>query len=612
MKQAPLTNTGPAPAPAPVEAAGEAPDDEERRAEFVDNLVDVEEGPPENVGASVASAAPRHPNVHMASSWSNVVIDARKVLGLPESCPILRLPGGEVSSSSESRIFLNFLPMDYFNDVCLRETNDSIPGFDLTPGEFIRYLGVCLLMTAYPGVPKKEFFSPEPQSMYNVHPYISPDIMTRDRFFAITSSLKLTDEKATYADRFLHVRKLIDAFNSNMQKCFTPGFMNCFDESVVEWLTEHTCPGWRFLPRKPHQFGNEYFTLADAVTKIIYSIELSEGKDHPPQRPLKEPNFPGKPTVSLLHRLTKPIWHTGSVVVLDSGFCVLEGLTTLSRDRGVFASAVIKKRRYWPSGVDGDGMDRAVEGRPFGFSTTLTGKWKEHGKADADFYLLAMKDTNHVLKLMATYGTNTPSGTPHGRSNPDAPGYISITYPDLVERYYKARHAVDDNNNVRQGSFSFEKLMGSRHWHIRQMHFLIALAETNAFQAFSYFVRRDHIKFCDDTLRSFRLSLARQLIEHPLFFEERAQVGAKDVSSPRELRSGVEELGHALVVAPPFSGAFDGEAFREVQQRYQKHKCRGGNCHKTIRTYCSCNTGFWLCSGCYTIHIREIFSHLSK
>jgi hypothetical protein len=44
------------------------------------------------------------------------------------------------------------------------------------------------------------------------------------------------------------------------------------------------------------------------------------------------------------------------VVILDSGFCVLQCLVELKKI-GVFASAVIKKRRYWPKYVPGEQID---------------------------------------------------------------------------------------------------------------------------------------------------------------------------------------------------------------------------------------------------------------
>ena len=41
--------------------------------------------------------------------------------------------------------------------------------------------------------------------------------------------------------------------------------------------------------------------------------------------------------------MTQPIWNSGRVVILDSGFCVLQGLIELAK-MGLYASALIKKK----------------------------------------------------------------------------------------------------------------------------------------------------------------------------------------------------------------------------------------------------------------------------
>ena len=77
----------------------------------------------------------------------------------------------------------------------------------------------------------------------------------------------------------------------------------------------------------------------------MYAVKLVEGKDQPVQ--MGPPDFKnhGGKTIGLLLRLTRQLWHTGKVVILDSRLCVSKGLTELAR-KGVFASALIKKRRY--------------------------------------------------------------------------------------------------------------------------------------------------------------------------------------------------------------------------------------------------------------------------
>ena len=78
----------------------------------------------------------------------------------------------------------------------------------------------------------------------------------------------------------------------------------------------------------------------------MYRWELVKGTDRP--KDLVRPDFETglvTSTISLVWRMTKPLWGTGKAVVLDSGFCVLKGLIGMY-DIGLYGSAVTKKRRY--------------------------------------------------------------------------------------------------------------------------------------------------------------------------------------------------------------------------------------------------------------------------
>eukprot|EP00957_Ditylum_brightwellii_P020742 1563810-Ditylum_brightwellii.AAC.1 len=44
------------------------------------------------------------------------------------------------------------------------------------------------------------------------------------------------------------------------------------------WTSKWTCPGWMFVPRKPHPMGNEYHTIACGKSGILYGREIVEGK----------------------------------------------------------------------------------------------------------------------------------------------------------------------------------------------------------------------------------------------------------------------------------------------------------------------------------------------
>ncbi len=57
---------------------------------------------------------------------------------------------------------------------------------------------------------------------------------------------------------------------------------------------------------------------------------------------------------------------------------------------------------------------------------------------------------------------------------------LTFQHPQLISEYYETSHAVDDNNNLRQGSLSVEDGLAVRPWHIRQFFALMAISEVNA------------------------------------------------------------------------------------------------------------------------------------
>lgn len=185
--------------------------------------------------------------------------------------------------------------------------------------------------------------------------------MSKNRFNSILAALKYSDQDLPiYHDKFHQIRQMIAAWNGNMAKIFRPDWVSCLDESMSPWTNERTCPGWMFVPRKTHPMGNEYHTVCCGISGVMWAIELVEGKD----APLERTNicFADKPkTVGLLLRLCSSIFQSGRVIILDSGFCVLQGIVELCQ-RGVFASAVIKKRRYWPKACARDGNGRKNAG----------------------------------------------------------------------------------------------------------------------------------------------------------------------------------------------------------------------------------------------------------
>ena len=112
-------------------------------------------------------------------------------------------------------------------------------------------------------------------------------------------------------------------------------------------------------------------------------MEMVEGRDRPRELP-QDPKT--KKTSNLLLRLCSRIKSTGKVVILDSGFCVLEGIVALKKV-GVYAGALIKKRRYWPKYVPGERIEEHFQTKDVDDTDSL------HGKMNGIPYdIVCMKD----------------------------------------------------------------------------------------------------------------------------------------------------------------------------------------------------------------------------
>ena len=168
------------------------------------------------------------------------------------------------------------------------------------------------------------------------------------------------------------------------------------------------------------------------MSGVLYSLKLVEGKDEPKDKPAKEYSEFGK-TTGLCLCLTKSIHGTGNVVVMDSGFCVLKAIVTL-KNNGVFSSALIKKRRYWPKYVKGN------EAKEHFADEIVCHFYAKKVELDqCPFYTYGMKEPDYVLLFMTTFGSGIHYGKEQTRSYKDADGTsrkVCFTYPEVCYLHY--------------------------------------------------------------------------------------------------------------------------------------------------------------------------------
>ena len=416
--------------------------------------------------------------------------------------------------------------------------------------------------------------------------------MSYKRFTAILDNINYSSKgPPTYKDRFWEIREMIEAWNASIIKTFSPGAVNCLDESMSPWTNKYTCPGFMFIPRKPWPFGNEYHSICCCKSGIMWQVELVEGKDEPKQKPTPEFDAIGGNTTSLLLRLCKPIFHTGKLVVLDSGFCVLHALIELKK-RGVFAASLIKKRRYWPKYIKGDAIRHHFDSKEVGDADSWPGKFDNE-----NFHVFAMKEPDYVMSLMSTYGTNerVTDCRPTERSWIDDNKKIQkkqFHYPEVIYNHFKFRHTVDDHNGKRHSPICLEYVWATKRWAHRPFSFLLAISEVNTNLAEAFFWKKS------DPMPQleFRKLLARDLINNHYLVQE------EEAAETRRSKRLKAIVGHSLVSLPPYR-RFSGASIVKSTSKYPQATCVGG--HRKIRTYCQCSPGILRCNLCFATHCMD-------
>ena len=76
----------------------------------------------------------------------------------------------------------------------------------------------------------------------------------------------------------------------------------------------------------------------------MFVIDPVKGRDRPKETPSLDLQKNG-PTVSLLLRIYQSLYRKGTIIILDSGFCMLEGIIELMK-KEMHAGTCIKKQRY--------------------------------------------------------------------------------------------------------------------------------------------------------------------------------------------------------------------------------------------------------------------------
>jgi len=471
------------------------------------------------------------------------------------------------------QLFEILFPTDFVKNVIITETNKKLKDH-MSYSEWLLFLGINLEMCTQVGFERRSYWATDSIGK-RAAPYSYREIMTRDRFEEILRNIQFTSfEPPQERDRFWEVREMIEAWNTNMERQFKPSYLNCIDESMSKWVNKWTCPGFMIVPRKPWPFGNEYHTIACASSFVLFRMELQEGKDEPPNRRQKQFSEHGKMAGKIL-RLTKPLHNTNSIVIGDSGFCVVKAVKE-AKVLGVHTQFMIKKRRYWPKYIDGDEISNHFSDKNIGDYDR-----KRFQLEGTDLYTHCMKEDGYVLSVVSSFGTDTRMGNWQTR------GEHRFQYPEIIHNHYQYRGVVDTHNSRRMYPIAIEEQWKTIRWPLRVFQFLLAVTEVNTNYARNYFYTRP----LEDQI-TFRYYLAQEMKNN-------------DNGSPKRASSRAQSVlnRHEHLSIPP-NHTFAGTQLVPCKTDYIQRMC--SICKKkNQRKYCSCSLGIIRCNECFKKHFME-------
>jgi len=500
-------------------AGGDVSDGDESDAEEFQFLEEQDAPPPPAAAAAPARGIDPRYNVNWDQQFQHEVsLDQR---GMMEDTKPRMRGIDDPSTLSPEDFFLKFLPTKWMKESLLPATNEELllnGSKETSMGELKGWLGIWILISLHPGYHQRDFFSHVKRDTFWNPPYVG-EYMSGKRFEQICSAIKLTSkEPPTHLDRFFWVRDMIQAFNDETKEVFIPGWLVVVDESMVAFLNKY-CPGWTVVKRKPHPMGNEYHTTADCVTKVIFHIEICEGKDQPKEGEHSTNKYEaemGSKIGALVVRMTEGLHGSGRAVILDSGFGYVPAVVQL-KNKGLYATAYIKKHAHWPKYTKAQEAVEEMQGKHVGVVRVRRGTYQS-GSGEEEIYLVAMADSKHTSLMLSNWGTTERVGRKKVRRVGGQ--LVSFLFTKFSHYYYLGRHGVDDNNRERQGVLSFEEAYRPLNWNLRQFGFVIGASLANAHIAYEYFVNDSEANGVTTSKADFLRKVCKGLMENAEWVEE--------------------------------------------------------------------------------------------
>ncbi|CAK1588307.1 unnamed protein product [Parnassius mnemosyne] len=218
--------------------------------------------------------------------------------------------------------------------------------------------------------------------------------MSFNRFLFISRCVRFDDKNTRSerqkTDKLAAVREFTDLMNNNFINNYSASENVTLDEQLPAFRGRFS--GVVYMPNKPTKYGIKHYALVDSATFYLLKFEIYAGVQ--PEGPYRMPND----TVSLVKRMTEPIWGTGRNVTMDNWFTSVPLTNTLLKDRQLTMVGTIRKNKPEIPTCFQPKRTRAEHSSLFGFQEDVTLCSYVPKKSKAVLLISSMHHDNKIVE----------------------------------------------------------------------------------------------------------------------------------------------------------------------------------------------------------------------
>ena len=389
-----------------------------------------------------------------------------------------------------------------------------------SPGEIIKFLGICILITRFEFGSRRTLWSTTAPSKYKPAAALGQTGMAHDHFDELFSNIRFSFQPLNRPRDFssekyswMLVKDFVDNFNDHRKSNFVPSDRICVDESISRWYglggywINMGLPQYVAIDRKPEN-GCEIQNAACGRSGVMLRLKLVETAESEDQNLQQGEEGLLHGTV-ILKYLVAPWFRTNRIVCADSYFASVSCAEELNRLGLKFIGVVKTATRRFPlthlSAVELNNRgDRygLLSKDEYGLPKFLSFVWMDRERRYFISTTASLEEGRFYSRTRWRQIDLSPNADPERVE-------LQIPQPKACEIYYDTCQKIDQHNRYRQDFLQLEQKLETNDWSMRVNLSIFGMIVVDTYLVYSQCTMVENEKQAD-----FFEALAEEMIDN--------------------------------------------------------------------------------------------------